>query len=72
MRGAAHFLENVFVIVSSRFTWWEMVGEEPSRSHQRTGPTEEGKGAKTGDRPSLRRGMGCRSGNFSFHYRTSI
>lgn len=31
-------------------------GEESSRRHQRTGPTEEGKGAKTRDRPSLRRG----------------
>lgn len=33
-----------------------VVGEEPSRGRQRTGPTEEEKGAKTGDRPGLRRG----------------
>ena len=56
MSRTARFLENVFVVLSSHFTWWEMVGEEPSRGHQRTGPTEEGKGANTADRPSLRRG----------------
>lgn len=33
-----------------------VVGEEPSRGHQRTDPTEEEKGAKTGDRPGPRRG----------------
>lgn len=47
--GVARFLENVFVILSSCFTQWEVVVVgRAERGHQRPGPVVEEKGAKMG------------------------
>ena len=48
MSGAARFLENVFVILSSCFTQWKVVGEGACKGPPEASPVGEGKEAKMG------------------------